>query len=52
MTTNIQNGVLSNGMTYTPSPTLPTHLFAELTSLDELSFPTSSSTRIKVVYTI
>lgn len=25
-----------------------THLFVELTSLEELSFPTSSSTRIKV----
>lgn len=27
---------------------LPSHLFVELTSLEELSFPTSSSTRIKV----
>lgn len=28
------------------------HLFAELTSLDELSFPTTSSARIKVEKTI
>ncbi len=30
------------------SSSYPTHLFIELTSLDELAFPTSSSARIKV----
>lgn len=34
-----------------PAPSvLPSHLFVELTGLDELSFPTTSSSRIRVGY--
>ncbi|VDK46066.1 unnamed protein product [Anisakis simplex] len=38
----------SNHMDNSSDPVERTHLFVELTSLDELSFPTSSSPRIKI----